>query len=368
MSGLKKITVCALIAAVVFQLVAFQVLADLVPVSNDEDRGVIRIHLADEAAREQDFVKEFPGQLYLGDGTAENPLDQPVDPTVTQCGEVPNYYQSDYPNILYGNGTVETSGSSITALAMAATYLAGYTYSPDLLSRWFAGKTDDDVGRVTFAAQSLELPFEVSQQWKDAFEQLKAGKLIVAQMDARSVFASDAHFVVLKGITENGKILVNDPSIQNINNEMLKEKYEIGFEETEISSGFCYAWIFDKSEVPADIGCYTDAPASDENRYVSLELTPAEKQTLARLVCAKANGECEEGQQMIIEVILNRMLSEDYPSELKEIIFGEDPICDVAHLNEVQLTQTHYLAVERALHGPYKLETSVTDFTYSCHK
>ena len=52
----------------------------------------------------------------------------------------------------------------------------------------------------------------------------------------------------------------------------------------------------------------------------------------------------------------------------KEIIFGEEPLCDVEQLNEAELTQAYYLAVERALHGPYKLTTQVTDFSYTCHK
>ena len=55
-------------------------------------------------------------------------------------------------------------------------------------------------------------------------------------------------------------------------------------------------------------------------------------------------------------------------NELKEIICGEEPLCDVALLNEAELTQTHYLVVERALHGPYQLDKNVTDFTYVCHK
>ena len=368
LSSLKKITVCALIAAVVFQLVAFQVLAVLTPVGNDGDEGTVRIHLADEAAMEQDFVKIFPALLYLGDGAVENPLRQTAERPVTQRDEVPNYDQSDYTNTLYGNGTVATSGSSVTALAMAATYLTGYSYSPDLLARWFAGKADNDVARVSFAAQALGLPFAVSEEWNAVFAQLKAGKLIIAQTDERSVFAADAHFVVLKGMTEDGKILVNDPNAKKVTNESLKEKYVTGFEETEISSGFCYAWIFDESEVPADIGCYADTAASDGSRYASLGLTPAEKQMLARLVCVSADGECEEGQQMLIEVILNRMLSADYPNELKKVVFGEDPVCDVSLLNDAQLTQTHYMTVERALYGPYKLDTSVTDFTYICHR
>jgi len=200
------------------------------------------------------------------------------------------------------------------------------------------------------------------------YEQLQAGKCAVIQADEASLFSDSRHFVVLKGITADGKILVNDPSADNLVKEGLKEKYTAGFEETDISTGFCRAWIYDKNAVPADIARYTSVPeAGETDRYGTLELTPAEKQLLSRVVCVKAKGECEEGQQMLIEVILNRLLSDNYPDALKEIVYGEDGICVAGELNGAELTQIHYSMVERALRGPHLLEEDVTDFSYECH-
>ena len=45
--------------------------------------------------------------------------------------DVPLYLQTDYPNTLYGSGTIETSGCSIVSLAMVATYMTDHTYLPE---------------------------------------------------------------------------------------------------------------------------------------------------------------------------------------------------------------------------------------------
>ena len=48
----------------------------------------------------------------------------------TEYSFVPSYFQTDYPYIKFGNGTIATSGCSITCLAMIATYLTDQEYTP----------------------------------------------------------------------------------------------------------------------------------------------------------------------------------------------------------------------------------------------
>ena len=50
---------------------------------------------------------------------------------------VPLYYQTDYPYINFGNGTIATSGCSITCLAMVATYLTDQEYTPPQMAYHF---------------------------------------------------------------------------------------------------------------------------------------------------------------------------------------------------------------------------------------
>ena len=81
-----------------------------------------------------------------------------------------------------------------------------------------------------------------------------------------------------------------------------------------------------------------------------------------------AQQQCAEGQQAMVEVILNRRLSGKFPETLKEMIYGEKGLSTEERLNEAKLSQWAYLAVERAIYGPYILEKNVTEFSYSCHK
>ena len=369
MRNLRKIMIFVLVTAVVFQGFALKLFAETAKAEPLVSGNVIRFDLTPEALDGLDAATSFPNEIFLQEYAVENPMKQPAPVQRTQYTEIPGYFQQFYGAALYGEGTVATCGSSITALSMVASYLTGYDYLPDELARWFAAKAEDDVARLTHASQALGLPFETSDNWEYVFEQLQQGKCVVVQTDEASVFSDSWHFVVLKSVTEDGKILINDPSADNLIREDLKEKYVVGFDPADISIGFRFAWIYDKSQIPADIGRYNSVlPVSEMDRYGALALTPAEKQLLARVVYVKANGECEEGQQMLVEVILNRLLSEEYPDALKEIVYGEEGLCKADELNAAELTQLHYSVVERVLQGQYLLEENVTDFWYECHK
>ena len=51
-------------------------------------------------------------------------------PEKASIDSVPLYYQTDYPHNKFGNGTIASSGCSITCLAMVATYLTDQEYTP----------------------------------------------------------------------------------------------------------------------------------------------------------------------------------------------------------------------------------------------
>ena len=64
----------------------------------------------------------------------EPPETQPENVSVDT---VPRYYQTDYPYIKFGNGTIATSGCSGTCLAMVATYMTDTVYTPDQMAYHF---------------------------------------------------------------------------------------------------------------------------------------------------------------------------------------------------------------------------------------
>lgn len=388
MNGWKKTVVAVLILTVVLQcawLCVSAVNAEFSALSEDRDSVLVDVVKDPEAP--SDFVTEFPAELFLSELEAKSPA---VEPAVREIfEEIPVYMQESYSHALYGDGTVASCGSSITALAMMATYLTGYTYQPDELAHSFAGKAETHADRVSYAAEVLGLSFENTDRWDELLTALKSGKYAIVQLSAGSVFSEAEHFVVLRGVDEEllvetveqedgtteeittviYKILVNDPCGANHEAETLQEKFSVGFEETDISESLCAAWIFDPAAVAEDIQRHTESfQEADGKRYKALNLTLAEKQLLARVVYVKGYGECAEGQQALVEVLLNRMLSEEFPDVLRDLVYGKNGLCDLEVLSEIELTALEYTIVNRAIYGPYVLSEDVTDFSYVCHK
>lgn len=58
-----------------------------------------------------------------------------------------------------------------------------------------------------------------------------------------------------------------------------------------------------------------------ENRYAELHFSDEDVYILACLVYHEARGESFEGQVAVVEVVLNRMLSEYFPDTVEEVVF-----------------------------------------------
>lgn len=278
--------------------------------------------------------------------------------------EVPLYLQTDYPDVRYGSGTIESSGCSIVSLAMVATYLTGHTYMPDELARYFGGRAENNIARLECGADTMQLPYTKTWFFPEALVALEEGKVVIALMEENSIFTDSQHFIVLTGITSDGRILVNDSAAYNYEKWDLKEGFAKGFTEYEIVTGFSGAWIFDKEAMPADPFIYYEEPLPDkkDTRYPEIDLTYEEMELLARVVWVEARGECAEGQQAVAEVVFNRMLSEGFPDNLHDVIYGEGQFRSVPYLDDAEPYQAQYDAIERALYGPYVLTTDVFYF------
>lgn len=124
---------------------------------------------------------------------------------------VPLYFQTDYPYTMYGSGTIESSGCSITSLAMVASYLTEHENLPDELARYFGGRAENNIARLETGSETLQLPFSKAPNWNHTYAALKEGKTAIVLMGPSSIFTDSQHFIVLTGMTEDGRILVNDP-------------------------------------------------------------------------------------------------------------------------------------------------------------
>lgn len=274
--------------------------------------------------------------------------------------EVPEYYQSDYPDTLYGNGTIASSGCSITALAMVATYLTEHVYMPDELAGYFGGYIGNNMERLEYASEQLQLPWRKAVNWHDALAALENGQVVVALMSEISAFTSSQHYIVLAGMTVDGKIIVNDPYKPNYDSWKLAPGFADGFDESQICWGFSGGWIYDKSAMPEEPFIYApEEKVQVECRYPDIQLTDEEKTMLAKLLWLECRGESHEGQQAVAEVILNRLVADNFPDTIKGIIYAEGQFPSIVDMDEAGTTQTQYEAIEAALYGPYVLPMDV---------
>ena len=150
--------------------------------------------------------------------------------------DVPLLTQNDYPHIPYSKGSVASSGCGVTSLCMVASYLLGELYTPDDLAAYANKSAGDNVTRMTNAADYVGLNWyrDKNTSREDLYNYLKEGKLVICLVKGSS------HFVVCKGIAENGDILINDPYRQ-----YRKAGYEDGVTWDELRFSAGSTWIFD---------------------------------------------------------------------------------------------------------------------------
>lgn len=146
-------------------------------------------------------------------------------------GNIPIVYYSQggnapWANVAFGGGNIASSGCSITSLAMIVSYLKGGTdkdswvFPSDIVQ-----KIQDATGNYNFfyvgdSGQSWGIMSAVASYYgltcsgissNSIVASLAAGKPVIMSCKPGE-FTQKGHFIVLTGITEDGYIVVNDPS------------------------------------------------------------------------------------------------------------------------------------------------------------
>ena len=110
-----------------------------------------------------------------------------------------------------------------------------------------------------------------------------------------------------------------------------------------------------------------EVPAPVE-RYARITMTEAERDEMAAIIYLEARGEPAEGQQAVAEVILNRVIHQDFPDSVHEVLHqGEGTavpqFSTIAMLEIAAPTQEQYDAIDAALYGPSILPDEVVFFS-----
>lgn len=162
--------------------------------------------------------EEFDGELVFAANGMEIPL-------FKQGGGQP------WSSLRYGNGTIATSGCGPTAMAMVITYLSGNTVTPDKVIAWTGNRyylSGKGSTWTLFPACASHWNIQCRDLGKSSSEVVKAlssGQPVIASMD-KGTFTKGGHFIVLRGITSDGQILVNDPN-DNAKKDHLHKKFPL---------------------------------------------------------------------------------------------------------------------------------------------
>lgn len=103
-------------------------------------------------------------------------------------------------------------------------------------------------------------------------------------------------------------------------------------------------------------------------RWQGISITNEEKELLACLAWREARGEKTLGMRLVVEVVLNRVLSEHFPNTVHDVLYQPGqfaPDYGVPELDEITPTDAQYEAVELALTETPILEPDVVFFARS---
>ena len=319
---------------------------------------------AEETTAAQTVAMEtVPAETEPTETAATETVTAPVEKERTQYDKVPNFYETDYPDSRYGLGSFTDYGSGITSVAMVATYLTGYEYRPDQLAQWFASYTGNQIQTLEYISDTLQLPWKRAGNFHIAREALNEGKLVIALMGSNSVFTSGQHFIVLTGVNEAGKIMVNDPNRNNYELWNLQKSFTEGFRDGDILCGYNGAWIYDPSQVPEEPFRFEDPAPAGEPRYPDITLTDEDTALLAKLIWAEAQSEPFDGQQAIAEVVLNRVAADNFPGNVHDVLYAPDQFRAVNQIYAAKPTHVQYEAIRRAMYGPHVVSEDVVFFS-----
>lgn len=103
-------------------------------------------------------------------------------------------------------------------------------------------------------------------------------------------------------------------------------------------------------------------------RYVEITMTEEELRELAEIIYHEARGEPPEGQQAVAEVVFNRVIADNFPDTVHDVLHqGEGTaipqFSTIRLLGTADPLQEQYDAINAALYGPSILPADVVFFS-----
>lgn len=104
------------------------------------------------------------------------------------------------------------------------------------------------------------------------------------------------------------------------------------------------------------------------SRYAGVSMSEEERRELAAIVFLESANQCAGGQQAVAEVVLNRVVSPDFPDTVHDVLHeGEGtPVpqfSTIVKLDSAEPLAAQYAAIDAALYGPSILPEDVVFFS-----
>lgn len=133
-----------------------------------------------------------------------------------------NQLDERFANKPYGTDNIGGYGCGPTSMSIVVSSLTSNTVDPIQMSEWsyknghWCKNSGSYHSLIPAAAKAWNLPVEgcTASEPQRIVDALSSGKLVVAIMK-KGHFTSSGHFIVLRGVTSEGKILVADPASYN---------------------------------------------------------------------------------------------------------------------------------------------------------
>lgn len=103
-------------------------------------------------------------------------------------------------------------------------------------------------------------------------------------------------------------------------------------------------------------------------RYATVSMSEDERREMAGIVFLEARNQCAEGQQAVAEVILNRVISPDFPDTVHDVLHQNEDTAvpqfsTIGNLALAEPEAAQYEAIDAALYGPSILPEDVVFFS-----
>lgn len=162
--------------------------------------------------------------------------------------DIPQYFQSVYHKTTFAGGTIRSSGCGISCLAMITSYLYGQTITPDMYTLDYRGDNPASVLERLVSEDYLNIRMD-KYYGNDARTQfhiaMENGNPVIMLHREGSIFTEGGHFIVVTGMTEDGRYIVNDPNMYNLLRTTYADEYMHGFTWNQLKQGLVGTYVFD---------------------------------------------------------------------------------------------------------------------------